>query len=1086
MQWSAPRVYDDPSYQNVLATYRVDEAEQVSRLLEIAALDEDTAGAVESDAARLVEVVREKATEGGGIDAFMQEYELSSAEGVVLMCLAEALLRIPDSETVDKLIEDKIGGSNWESHLGESKSWFVNASTWGLMISGRMLRREDLPERNFRSTMRRMVRRSGEPFIRSAVRRAMRVMGHQFVMGRSIEEALRNAKSLERRGYSYSYDMLGEAARTDADAQRYFDDYHHAIEACGKVSAERGPEDAPGVSVKLSALHARYELGHRDRVIDELLPRLQQLARLAAQYDINLTIDAEEADRLDLSLEIFELASADDELGDWQGLGLAVQAYQKRALDVIEWLADLGRRHRRRIMVRLVKGAYWDTEIKRAQEAGLAGYPVFTRKANTDVSYMACARRILAHDDVFYGQFATHNAHTLAYIRHLVGERSDFEFQRLHGMGEDLYSEIVEKAANDKRPRCRIYAPVGAHEDLLAYLVRRLLENGANSSFVNRLVDENEPIADIVADPVRVVREQDQVRHPRIPLPQDLYGERRPNARGIDLSDLRQLTQLSETMAEAASRNWQAGPLIGGKRPRRASDALANNQAEAVINPAHNDQVVGHVALAADDDVEAALAATYEAAPRWSDTPAAERAACLRRYADLLEAHMGELIAICTREAGKNVADGVAEVREAVDFCRYYAVQVEDEFATDHVLPGPTGERNTYGLYGRGVFVAICPWNFPLAIFSGQVAAALAAGNAVIAKPAEQTCLVGSRAIELMHEAGFPGDVLAFLPGAGDIGAKLVADSRIAGVAFTGSLATAKKINRTLAERDGPIIPLIAETGGQNAMIVDSSALIEQVVADIIRSGFQSAGQRCSALRVLYVQADIADTLIEMLSGAMAELSVGDPWHLGTDVTPVIDAEARRNLAAYAEYADQTFKAHYSCELDEAHTDGTYIAPRIYELDSIEQLGEEQFGPIVHIIRFKADEIDRVVDDINGLGYGLTFGIHSRIDTTVERVLKRLKVGNAYVNRNIIGAVVGVHPFGGEGLSGTGPKAGGPHYLHRFATERAVSRDTTAAGGNASLMSLEEDEPAEHVFVTPEPQRFNRPAETNRETEAAE
>ncbi|WP_353213879.1 bifunctional proline dehydrogenase/L-glutamate gamma-semialdehyde dehydrogenase PutA [Salinisphaera hydrothermalis] len=1086
MQWSAPRVYDDPSYQNVLATYRADEAEQVSRLLDIAALDESTASTIEADAAKLVEVVRAKATEGGGIDAFMQEYELSSAEGVVLMCLAEALLRIPDSETVDKLIEDKIGGSNWESHLGESKSWFVNASTWGLMISGRMLRREDLPERNFRSTMRRMVRRSGEPFIRSAVRRAMRVMGHQFVMGRSIEEALRNAKPLERRGYSYSYDMLGEAARTDADAQRYFDDYHHAIEACGKVSAERGPEDAPGVSVKLSALHARYELGHRDRVIDELLPRLQRLTRLAAQYDINLTIDAEEADRLDLSLELFELASADDELGDWQGLGLAVQAYQKRALDVIEWLAELGRRHRRRIMVRLVKGAYWDTEIKRAQEAGLAGYPVFTRKANTDVSYMACARRILAHDDVFYGQFATHNAHTLAYIRHLVGDRNDFEFQRLHGMGEDLYSEIVEKQDKSQRPRCRIYAPVGAHEDLLAYLVRRLLENGANSSFVNRLVDENEPIADIVADPVRVVRGQDQVRHPRIPLPHDLYGERRPNARGIDLSDLRQLTQLSETMAEAASQSWQAGPLIGGQLPKRAADALAGDQAEAVRNPAHNDQIVGHVALADDDDVEAALATTHDAAPRWASTPAAERAACLRRYADLLESHLGELIAICTREAGKNVADGVAEVREAVDFCRYYAVQVEDEFATDHVLPGPTGERNTYGLYGRGVFVAICPWNFPLAIFSGQVAAAMAAGNAVIAKPAEQTCLVGSRAIELMHEAGFPGDVLAFLPGAGDIGAKLVADSRIAGVAFTGSLATAKKINLTLAERDGPIIPLIAETGGQNAMIVDSSALIEQVVADIIRSGFQSAGQRCSALRVLYVQADIADTLIEMLSGAMAELSVGDPWNLGTDVTPVIDAEARDNLAAYAEYADQTFKAHYTCELGEAHTDGTYIAPRIYELDSISQLGDEQFGPIVHIIRFKADEIDRVVDDINGLGYGLTFGIHSRIDTTVERVLKRLKVGNAYVNRNIIGAVVGVHPFGGEGLSGTGPKAGGPHYLHRFATERAVSRDTTAAGGNASLMSLEEDEPADHVFVTPEPQRFNRPVETTRETEAAE
>ncbi|HET7312790.1 bifunctional proline dehydrogenase/L-glutamate gamma-semialdehyde dehydrogenase PutA [Salinisphaera sp.] len=1088
MQWSAPKVFDDPSYQNVLATYRVDEAEQVARLLDIAALDDAAAREVEAQAAKLVEVVRAKATEGSGIDAFMQEYELSSAEGVVLMCLAEALLRIPDSETIDKLIEDKVGGSNWESHLGESKSWFVNASTWGLMISGRMLRREDLPERNFGSMMRRMVRRSGEPFIRSAVRRAMRVMGHQFVMGRSIEEALKNARALEKRGYSYSYDMLGEAARTDADAQRYFDDYHRAIEACGEASRERGPEDAPGVSVKLSALHARYELGHRRRVLDELLPRLQKLTRLAARHDINLTVDAEEADRLDLSLELFELASADDELGDWQGFGLAIQAYQKRALDVIEWLADLGRRHNRRIMVRLVKGAYWDTEIKRAQEAGLAGYPVFTRKANTDVSFMACARRILAHDDVFYGQFATHNAHTLAYIRHLVGTRSDFEFQRLHGMGEELYSEIVEKGDAATRPRCRIYAPVGAHEDLLAYLVRRLLENGANSSFVNRLVDENEPIADIVADPVRVVREASQVRHPRIPLPHDLYGERRPNARGIDLSDLRELAALSESMTAADAETWQAGPLIGGKRPKRAADALAAGEAHAVPNPAHVERIVGHVAMADDDDVEAALAATHAAAPRWAATPAIQRAACLRRYADLLEAHMGELIARCTREAGKNIADGVAEVREAVDFCRYYAVQVEDEFAADAVLPGPTGERNTYGLYGRGVFVAICPWNFPLAIFTGQVAAALAAGNAVIAKPAEQSCLIGARAVELMHEAGFPGDVLAFLPGAGEIGAKLVADPRIAGVAFTGSLATARKINQTLAERDGPIIPLIAETGGQNAMIVDSSALIEQVVADIIRSGFQSAGQRCSALRLLYVQSDIADTLIEMLTGAMAELAVGDPWHLGTDVTPVIDAEARDNLAAYAEYADKTLKRLYTCELDAAHQQGTYIAPRIYELESIEALGDEQFGPIVHIIRFDAAEIDDVVDRINGLGYGLTFGIHSRIDTTVERVLKRLKVGNAYVNRNIIGAVVGVHPFGGEGLSGTGPKAGGPNYLHRFATERAVSRDTTAAGGNASLMSLEEDEPAEHVFVTPEPQRFNRSAgaEPARNREAAE
>ena len=1076
MQWSTPTLYQDADYQDVLATYRIDEAEHVARLLDVAALDDTAARDVEKRAADLVSIVREKATEGGGIDAFMAEYELSSAEGVVLMCLAEALLRIPDAETIDKLIEDKIGGSNWESHLGESKSWFVNASTWGLMVTGRMLRRDDLPERNFRSTLQRMVRRSGEPFIRSAVRRAMRVMGHQFVMGRTIREAIKNARALEKRGYSYSYDMLGEAARTDADAQRYFDDYHNAIVACGEESRDRGPEDAPGVSVKLSALHARYELGHRERVIAELYPRLQQLARLAAKYDINLTIDAEEADRLDLSLELFEMASGDAMLGDWQGLGLALQAYQKRALDVIDWLAAVGRRHNRRIMLRLVKGAYWDTEIKRAQEAGLAVYPVFTRKANTDVSYMACARRILNHSDVFFGQFATHNAHTLAYIRYLTGERRDFEFQRLHGMGEDLYSEIVEK--NDEqgrpRPRCRIYAPVGAHEDLLAYLVRRLLENGANSSFVNRLVDENEPIADIVADPVATVRAQQPMHHPRIAAPHDLYGERRPNARGLDLSDLRHLETLAATMAEADGQTWQAAPIIGGAIPERAQSTLADGRGQNVPNPARTDQIVGQVIHANDEDVEQALATTTAAFNEWSFTPGAERAACLRRYADLLEAHMGELIARCTREAGKNIADGIAEVREAVDFCRYYAVQVEDEFSGDTVLPGPTGERNTYGLYGRGVFVAICPWNFPLAIFSGQVAAALAAGNAVIAKPAEQTCLVGARAIELMHEAGFPGDVLAYLPGPGEIGAKLVADARIAGVAFTGSMPTAKKINRTLAERDGPIIPLIAETGGQNAMIVDSSALIEQVVADVVRSGFQSAGQRCSALRVLYVQTDIADDLIEMLSGAMAELSVGDPWQLGTDVTPVIDATARDKLAEYAAYADAHFKTHYTCALNEAHQAGTYIAPRIYELDSIDQLGDEQFGPIVHIIRFGARDIDRVVDDINALGYGLTFGIHSRIDTTVERVLKRLRVGNAYVNRNIIGAVVGVHPFGGEGLSGTGPKAGGPHYLHRFATERSVSRDTTAAGGNASLMSLEEDEPAEHVYVTPEPQRINQ------------
>lgn len=1071
MNYSRPAQTDQAAYAGVLANYRSDEARQVARAIEIAELDTEMTHQIEQNAAALVATVRKQATQGSGIDAFMHEYELSSQEGVVLMCLAEALLRIPDSDTIDKLIEDKIGGSNWESHLGESKSWFVNASTWGLMVSGRMLRSEDAPQRNFRTVMQRMVRRSGEPFIRQAVRQAMRIMGRQFVMGRTIQEAIRNARTLEKRGYTYSYDMLGEAARTDADARRYLDDYHRAIEACGKASTNQGPEKSPGVSVKLSALHARYELSHRDRVLDELLPRLQQLTRLAAQYNINLTVDAEEAARLDLSLELFELASADTELGDWQGLGLALQAYQKRAIDVIDWLVDLGQRHGRRIMIRLVKGAYWDTEIKSAQEAGLDGYPVFTRKTNTDVSYLACARRILEQPSVFYGQFATHNAHTLAYIRELTRGRTDFEFQRLHGMGEALYEQIVE--TGEDRPACRIYAPVGAHEDLLAYLVRRLLENGANSSFVNRLVDEAEPVEDIVADPIGHARTNDSVSHPKIPTPHALYGPRRPNARGIDLSDLQALDALSKSMDDADARVWQAAPLVDGQFTAAARTRLDNGEVQPVRNPAHNKQVVGDVAWADADDIEAALASAHAAAPGWAATPATERAACLRRYADLLEEHTGELIAICTREAGKNIADGIAEVREAVDFCRYYAVQVEDEFAVDKVLPGPTGERNTYGLYGRGVFVAICPWNFPLAIFSGQVAAALAAGNTVLAKPAEQTCLIGARAVALLHEAGIPGNVVHLLPGDGpSVGAKLVADQRVAGVAFTGSLATAKAINKTLAERDGPIIPLIAETGGQNAMIVDSSALIEQAVADIVRSGFQSAGQRCSALRVLYVQADIADSLLDMLSGAMSELSVGDPWRLSTDVTPVIDEQARAGLARYAEHADENLRTIYEHQGGSGTEDGTYFTPRAYELKSIDDLGEEQFGPIVHVVRFQSADIDRVVDDINALGYGLTFGIHSRIDTTVDRVLKRLRVGNAYVNRDIIGAVVGVHPFGGEGLSGTGPKAGGPHYLHRFATERAVSRDTTAAGGNASLMSLEEDEPERHELITPEPQRY--------------
>ncbi|WP_018718219.1 bifunctional proline dehydrogenase/L-glutamate gamma-semialdehyde dehydrogenase PutA [Arhodomonas aquaeolei] len=1065
MHFEKPSVVDHPLYQPVISAYRCDETAHVRKLLDAADLPAESKERIAERARGLVQEVRRNSRDSG-IDAFMHEYELSSQEGVVLMCLAEAMLRVPDAETVDKLIEDKIGGSNWESHLGASTSWFVNASTWGLMLTGRVLKSQDNPERNFRTIMHRMVRRSGEPVIRQAVRQAMRIMGRQFVMGRTINEALKRARPLEKEGYRYSYDMLGEAARTEADALRYFEDYRQAIEAIGAVAGDRGPYDSPGVSVKLSALHARYELSHRRRVMEELVPRLRDLCRLAAHHDINLTIDAEEAARLDLSMEIIEMVSSDPELGDWQGLGLAVQAYQKRAFPLLDWLADLARRHGRRFMVRLVKGAYWDTEIKIAQEQGLDGYPVFTRKANTDVAYLACARKMLADREAFYPQFATHNAHTLAYVLEVAGDNRDFEFQRLHGMGEALYDQIVGEDNLDLP--CRIYAPVGSHEDLLAYLVRRLLENGANSSFVNRIVDEKTPVDEIIADPIAQVRRHHTIPHPRIPLPADIYGPERRNSMGVDISDITHLNWLHEGMQRADAMDWQGGPIIGG--------STRLGEGEAVRAPADRTRVVGQITWATPQDVEDAIARAQRAFDDWDRTPASERAACIERYADLLEAEMPTLIALCAREAGKHIPDGIAEVREAVDFCRYYAAQARREFDGPMPLPGPTGERNTIELRGRGVFVCISPWNFPLAIFTGQVTAALAAGNAVIAKPAEQTSLIGHYAVSLLHRAGIPGDVLQLLPGDGPtVGAPLVADPRISGVAFTGSVPTARGINQTLAQRDGPILPLIAETGGQNAMIVDSSALPEQVVADVLKSSFQSAGQRCSALRVLYVQEDIADKLLVMLRGAMAELSIGDPWSLATDVTPVIDEDARRMLSEHAERMEKEATLLHRCELPVNGGSGTFFPAQAYQLESIEQLGEEKFGPILHVVRFRARDIDRVVDEVNAMGYGLTFGIHSRIDTTVNRVVSRMKVGNAYVNRNMIGAVVGVHPFGGEGLSGTGPKAGGPRYLYRFATERALSIDTTAAGGNASLMSLEDEgtgESGENLLL-PEPQRFN-------------
>ncbi len=1001
----------------------------------------------------LVERIRDREQSAGGLDAFMHQYDLSSQEGVMLMCLAEALLRVPDPDTADKLIADKIGDAHWERHLGQSESLFVNASTWALMLTGRVIRMEGAGIGDPGSFLGRLVARSGEPVIRQAMVQAMRIMGRQFVMGRTIEEALDRAREAEVNGYRHSYDMLGESAHTAHDAERYFQAYQNAIIAVGRENAGRGFVDGPGISIKLSALHPRFEFTHRQRLVAELTPRVRDLAVRAKAAGIGMCVDTEEADRLEITLDIIEAVFADPELAGWEGFGLAIQAYQKRAVALIDWLAALARSQGRRLSVRLVKGAYWDAEIKRAQEQGLEGFPVFTRKANTDVSYIACARKLLAASDAFYPQFATHNAHTLAAVLELAGTRRDFEFQRLHGMGEALYDQITgQDAAKDGLGiPCRIYAPVGSHEDLLAYLVRRLLENGSNTSFVNRIVDEQAPIADIVADPVERVTGLEIKPHPRIPLPVDLYGDERRNSRGIDLTDPSALRLLARSM-DAFPGPWRAVPRVAGQEAFGGAE-------RAVTDPSDRRRAVGRVREAGTEAVGAALAAAATAAPGWEATPADDRAACLDRAADLLEDASPELMVLCVREAGKTIHDALAEVREAVDFCRYYAARARADFAGPMEMPGPTGESNQLALRGRGVFACISPWNFPLAIFCGEVAAALAAGNAVIAKPAEQTALIAARAVDLLHKAGIPPGALNFLPGDGTVGAALVADPRVNGVAFTGSVETARAINQALAGRNGPIVPLIAETGGQNAMIVDSTALPEQVVADAVTSAFRSAGQRCSALRVLFVQKDIAGRITEMLAGAMAELSIGDPGRLSTDVGPVIDDDALRMLEDHARRMEREGRLLYRVALDEeACAHGTFFAPCAYEIDRLDRLEREVFGPILHVISFDGDRLDAVIDGINAIGYGLTLGIHSRVDGFARRIHQRLRVGNTYVNRNMIGAVVGVQPFGGEGLSGTGPKAGGPRYLHRFATERTLTVNTAAAGGNTALLSMDEDE----------------------------
>jgi len=1030
--------------------YLADEEQLVRRLSDAADPGEAARKRIQETAAELVGAVRRNKAKEGGIDAFLQQYDLSSEEGVLLMCIAEALLRIPDADTADKLIADKITSAQWKDHIGVSDSLFVNASTWGLMLTGQLLSLDEAGIKNPAQALGKLASRAGEPVVRTAMRQAMRIMGHQFVMGRTIDEALERSVRKGNSGYRHSFDMLGEAALTAADAQRYFEAYHDAISRIG--AGPQGPADdifsAASISVKLSALHPRYSYLQHDRVMAELLPRVVELAVNAKASGIALTIDAEEADRLELSLQVFERVVKDPELRGYDGLGLAVQTYQRRARDVITFLHGLADESGRRIPVRLVKGAYWDTEIKLAQEQGLQSYPVFTRKAHTDVSYLACARQALAADKALYPQFATHNAHTLASVLHYAGSRRDYEFQRLHGMGEELYAEIIDPG-KFSRP-CRVYAPVGSHEDLLPYLVRRLLENGANTSFVNRIIDEAIDVADIVTDPLQEAEFTGFKPHPGIVAPANLFGDERTNSKGINLPDNNVSSELLASMQAAIQRPHSAHPIVGGV-------AMQGTKA-ASLNPSDMRHIVGIYQLASPEHVDAALDIAVTGQVAWDNTPADERAAILNRAGDLFEEHTGELLALCVAEAGKTVPDAILELREAVDFLRFYAAQASSLFGDAVELPGPTGERNTFGLRGRGIFVCISPWNFPLAIFTGQVAAALAAGNAVIAKPAEQTPLVAFRAVELLLQAGVPASVLHFLPGDGAaIGGRAVADLRVAGVAFTGSTDTARLINKTLANREGPIAVLIAETGGQNAMFVDSSALPEQVVLDSVFSAFNSAGQRCSALRLLCLQDEIAPRVIELLSGHMDELSIGDPSLLSTDVGPAIDNEACDLLAAHVERMGASAKILHRCQLPGDTSAGTFFAPTLIEINSIDRLEQEVFGPVLHVLRYRGKDLGKTIDAVNATGFGLTMGLHSRIDARARELARRSMAGNIYINRNMIGAVVGVQPFGGRGLSGTGPKAGGPHYLPRFGTEYTVSNNISAVGGNASLLSLDSD-----------------------------
>jgi len=1019
---SAVAPTDDRSAMRAL--YRASEPSVLGPLLDAAMLPPPLAARVEVRARALVRAARATHTPGADVTDFLREYGLGTREGVALLCLAEALLRIPDAATADAFIEDRITGVDWHSHLGRADSLTVNASSWAFMLTGRVLALDGSRDTGVAGAIQRMVRRISEPLIQAALRQGMRVLARQFVMGRTIDEALTRAAAPTSQRWRYSFDMLGEAARTRDDAARYMWAYQDAVGAVGRAGG--GPVNGPGISVKLSALHPRYEPLQAQYCVPELIASLTALARAARQADIGLTVDAEEADRLEISLDIFAAVLADPDLGGWDGLGLAVQAYQKRALPLIDWIAELAQKTGHRVPVRLVKGAYWDTEIKLAQVMAYEGYPVFTRKTATDVSWIACALGMLARRDVLRPAFATHNAHSLAVILEAAGD-ANFEMQRLHGMGEALYDRLVGTTCP-----VRVYAPVGSHEDLLAYLVRRLLENGANTSFVHRLVDPAVPEDAIIADPVAALRAQGVTPSPRIPLPAALYPDR-VNSAGLDLAD-RSITP-----------GLLAG-VHGTTVPRR----LAGLGPERDIrDPADHRRLIGTAPDSTAADTEAALTRLSRGWRQWDEAGGTNRALVLDRAADLIEAARPELLFLLAREAGRTLPDGISEIRETADFCRWYAARAREHFAAPRELSGPTGERNTWSLGGRGVFACISPWNFPLSIFVGQITAALAAGNAVAAKPAEQTPLIAARAVDLLHQAGVPRDVLALLPGDGAVGAAIVTDPRIAGVAFTGGTDTARSIALNLASRPGPLIPFIAETGGINAMIVDSSALPEQVVADVLTSAFGSAGQRCSSLRLLCLQEDVADRILTMLNGAAETLNIGDPLDPATDIGPVIDQEA---LKALSDYANAMGPPLFELAPPAGTAYGHFFGPRAFLLSAANALQREVFGPILHIVRYQADRLDALLDEIAGTDFGLTLGIHSRIETMQRHIIERLRVGNAYVNRNQIGAVVGVQPFGGRGLSGTGPKAGGPITLFRFAEERVVSVNTAAAGGNAALL----------------------------------